>query len=51
DGKRQLSARAHAPAAAAEAEALGIRVAQELLGRGAADLMQKEREARAVEPP
>lgn len=51
DGARQLSARGRAPAGDAAAEALGIRIAEELLARGAADLMEKEREARAVEPP
>ena len=51
DGTRQLSAQSHAPATAAEAPALGIRVAQELLAAGAAELMEKERAARAVEPP
>jgi hydroxymethylbilane synthase len=51
DGTRQLSARGQAPAVDAAAEALGVRVAEELLARGAADLMEKEREARAVEPP
>jgi len=51
DGTRQLSARGQAPAVDAAAEALGVRVAEELLARGASDLMEKEREARAVEPP
>jgi hydroxymethylbilane synthase len=51
DGARQLSARGRAPAGDAAAEALGVRIAEELLARGAADLMEKEREARAVEPP
>jgi hydroxymethylbilane synthase len=51
DGARQLSARGQAPAADAAAEALGVRIAEELLARGAADLMEKERQARAVEPP
>lgn len=51
DGRRQLSAQSRAPATAAEAPALGIRVAQELLAAGAAELMEKERAARAVEPP
>jgi hydroxymethylbilane synthase len=51
DGTRQLSARGRAPAGDAAAEALGVRIAEELLARGAADLMAKEREARAVEPP
>jgi len=51
DGARQLSARGRAPAGDAAAQALGVRIAEELLARGAADLMAKEREARAVEPP
>ncbi|HEY4449072.1 MAG TPA: hydroxymethylbilane synthase [Steroidobacteraceae bacterium] len=51
DGTRQLSARGRAPAGDAAAEALGVRIAEELLAHGAADLMAKEREARAVEPP
>jgi len=51
DGARQLSARGQTPAVDAAAEALGVRLAEELLARGAADLMAKEREARAVEPP
>ena len=51
DGTRQLSARGRVPAGDAAAEALGVRIAEELLARGAADLMAKEREARAVEPP
>jgi hydroxymethylbilane synthase len=51
DGTRHLTARGQAPAVDAEAEALGVRVAEELLARGAADLMEKEREARAVDPP
>jgi len=51
DGTRCVSARGEGPAVAAEAEGLGIRVAQELLAGGAGDLMEKERMARAVEPP
>jgi hydroxymethylbilane synthase len=51
DGTRHLSARAQSPAASAESEALGVRVAEELLARGAGDLMEKERAARGVEPP
>jgi len=51
DGVRYLSARAEAPAAQAGAEALGVRVAEELLARGAGELMASEREARAVEAP
>jgi len=51
DGARQLTARGQTPAVDAAAEALGVRIAEELLARGAADLMEKEREARAVEPP
>jgi hydroxymethylbilane synthase len=51
DGTREVSARAQARALAAEAEALGVRVARELLAGGAADLIEKERMAHAVEPP
>lgn len=51
DGTRQLSAQSRAPATAAEAPALGIRVAQELLAAGAAELMEQERAARPVDPP
>jgi hydroxymethylbilane synthase len=57
DGSRHLSARgsaAAAPAAALTAEdaaALGIRVAEELLGRGAGELIAAQREARAVDEP
>jgi hydroxymethylbilane synthase len=51
DGTRQLSARAEAPAAPASAEALGVRLAEELLARGAGELMASEREARTVEAP
>ena len=51
DGSRHLTASATAQAAAAEAEPLGVRVAEELLGRGAGELISSEREARAVEAP
>jgi len=51
DGTRHLSARGEARATCAEAEALGVRVAEELLTRGAAELMASERQARAVEAP
>ena len=51
DGTRHLAARAEAPAAGAEAEALGVRVAEQLLARGAGELMASEREARTVEAP
>jgi hydroxymethylbilane synthase len=51
DGTRHLAARAEAPAAEAEAEALGVRVAEELLARGAGELMASERQARTVEAP
>jgi len=51
DGTRQVSARAQARALTAEAEALGVRVAKELLAGGAGDLIEKERTAHAVEPP
>jgi hydroxymethylbilane synthase len=51
DGARHLSARGQAPAAPGEAAALGTRIAEELLGRGAGELIAREREARAVEEP
>jgi hydroxymethylbilane synthase len=51
DGKRQLSAQLEAPATLAEAQALGIRVAQELIAAGASELMEQERAARPVEAP
>ena len=51
DGTRHLAARAESPAAPASAEALGVRVAEELLARGAGELMASERLARAVEAP
>jgi hydroxymethylbilane synthase len=51
DGSRHLSARGAAPAAPAEAAALGTRVAEELLTRGAGELIARERAARAVEEP
>jgi hydroxymethylbilane synthase len=60
DGSRALSARGTAPAgvagtvAAAEAAALGRRLAEELLARGAGELIAQERAARAessVEAP
>lgn len=51
DGTRHLAARAESPAAPANAEALGVRVAEELLARGAGELMVSERQARAVEAP
>ena len=51
DGTRHLAARAESPAAPASAEALGVRVAEELLARGAGELMASERQARAVEAP
>jgi hydroxymethylbilane synthase len=51
DGTRHLSARAEGPATTTDAEALGVRVAEELLARGAGELMAALREARAVEEP
>ncbi len=51
DGSRHLTAQARAPATAAEAQALGVRVAEDLLRRGAGELMEKERAARTVEAP
>jgi hydroxymethylbilane synthase len=49
DGTRQLAAQAEAPVD--EADALGRRVAEQLLALGAAALMAQERAARAVEEP
>ena len=49
DGTRHLAAQAHAPAR--EAVALGQRLAEQLLARGAAALMAQERAAHAVEEP
>jgi hydroxymethylbilane synthase len=52
DGSRELSARADAPAGAQDdAMALGRRVADELLARGAADLIAQTRTAPGVEEP
>jgi hydroxymethylbilane synthase len=51
DGSRHLSARGDAPALPHEAVALGERIAEELLERGAAELIGQQREARAVEEP
>ncbi len=57
DGSRHLSARGTAAATSAagvapeEAVALGTRVAEELLARGAGELIAHERNARAVEAP
>jgi len=51
DGARHLSARGEAPAEPGAGDALGVRVAEELLARGAAELIAREREARAVEEP
>ena len=48
DGARYVSARGEAPAAAAAAEALGVRIAEELLACGAAELIAHERGSRAV---
>jgi len=51
DGSRYLSARGQAPAAQGEAAALGTRIAEELIKRGAGELIADERAARAVEEP
>jgi hydroxymethylbilane synthase len=57
DGARSLSARATVAATSAgaaalqEAVALGTRVAEELLARGAGELIAQQRQARAVEEP
>ena len=51
DGSRHVAARGEAPAAPAEAAALGTRIAEELLTRGAGGLIAHERAPRAVEEP
>ena len=57
DGSRELrahgtaSARRGAPLSAAEAEALGERIADELLQAGAGELIARERSALAVTAP
>ena len=52
DGSRELSARAAEPAGAQDdAMALGRRVADELLARGAAELIAQTRTAQGVEEP
>ena len=51
DGTRQLASRAQSAATAPEAQALGVRVAEDLLRQGAGELMEKERAARTVEEP
>ena len=57
DGRRSLSAGGTVPATSAgaaaleDAVALGKRVAEELLARGAGELIAQERQARAVEEP
>lgn len=51
DGRRALSAQGESAAGVAEAVALGIRVAEELLAQGAAELIALERSAHAVEEP
>ena len=51
DGTRELAAADEAPALPAQAAALGTRVAEALLARGAAQLIAEERGARAVEEP
>ena len=51
DGQRRLVARGSAPAVPAQAAALGSQVADELLARGAAELIREQREALRVEEP
>lgn len=51
DGTRHLAARGEAPALPHEAAALGQRIAQELLERGASELIGQQREAPRVEEP
>jgi len=51
DGQRRLVARGAAAAVPAQAAALGSQVADELLARGAAELIREQREALRVEEP
>jgi hydroxymethylbilane synthase len=51
DGGRALTARGSTNVAESEARELGVRLAEELLARGAAALIASEREARTVEEP
>ena len=51
DGVRCVSARGEAPALPGAAAGLGQRIAEELLARGANELIAAERDARAVEQP
>lgn len=51
DGSRHLSAQAAAPASVADAHALGVRLADTLLGQGAGELIARERGQLATEPP
>ena len=51
DGSRHLSASGKMPANSAAGDALGVRLAEELLARGAAELIASERNARAVAEP
>jgi hydroxymethylbilane synthase len=51
DGSRHLSVRGQVTANALAGEALGVRLAEELLARGAGELMASERAARAVAEP
>jgi hydroxymethylbilane synthase len=51
DGSRHLSVRGQMPASTGAGDALGVRLAEELLARGAGELMASERTARAVAEP
>jgi hydroxymethylbilane synthase len=51
DGSRHLSVRGQMAANEPAGEALGVRLAEELLARGAGELMASERAARAVAEP
>ena len=51
DGTQHLAARGAAPALPHEAVALGQRIARDLLGRGAGELIGSQREAHEVEEP
>jgi hydroxymethylbilane synthase len=51
DGTRALTVRGRSPATAVAAQALGVRLADELLAAGASELIAAERAARSVEAP
>ena len=51
DGSRHLSVRGQMPASAVAGEALGVRLAEELLARGAGELIASERGSHTVAEP